>query len=225
MKKPCKVPASRGLWIAFLGPDGVGKSSVIEQLQHRLEPEFDDIILFHFRPRFRRHGAQRPAVTCPHAHRPRGALISAGKLIYWLVDCWYGYLTVIRPGKQREGLLIFDRYYPDILVDPLRYRLPQRGATFARWLATLAPQPDLYVLLDAPAETVQQRKAELPLSESHRQRIAYLKVFEGIRNKLLVNANRPVGEVAHNIGVAIRTLYPNSLLDDRQVLPTCWPLS
>lgn len=224
MRASAKPSASRGLWIAFLGPDGVGKSAVIQELQHRFEPAFDAITLFHFRPGFRSQRVDRPPVTRPHAQRPRSLLVSLGKLLYWLVDCWYGYLFVIRPGKRREGLILFDRYYPDILVDPLRYRLPERCAKFTRWLTALAPRPDLYVLLDAPAEVVQQRKSELPLVESHRQRVAYLKMFEIIRDKLLVNANRPADQVARNIFVAIHSLYPNYAFRNKRVFPFCRPL-
>jgi thymidylate kinase len=212
MKIPRKNPPSRGLWIALLGPDGVGKSAVIEQLQRQLQTGSDDVALFHFRPGFRTHGVDGPPVTRPHAQRPRSLVVSFAKLIYWLVDCWYGYLIVIRRCKQRDGLVIFDRYYPDILVDPIRYRLPARSHTFARWFTRMAPRPDLYLLLDAPAEVVQQRKSELPLPESRRQRVAYLKMFESIPSKLLVNANSPVDEVARNISVAIRSFYPDSLV-------------
>jgi thymidylate kinase len=212
MRASTKSRTGHGLWIAFLGPDGVGKSAVIQEMQRRFEPAFDTVTLFHFRPRFQKHVGEGPAVTAPHAQRPRILLVSVAKLTYWLVDCWYGYLVVIRPGKQRKGLVIFDRYYPDILVDPLRYRLPARSEKFARWLASLAPRPDLYVLLDAPAEVVQRRKSELPLAESHRQRVAYLKMFEGIRAKLLVNANCPVDEVVRAICTAFPNLYPGSLL-------------
>jgi thymidylate kinase len=102
------------------------------------------------------------------------------------------------------------------LVDPLRYRLPAQSEKFARWLVSLAPRPDLYVLLDAPAEVVQRRKSELPLAESHRQRVAYLKMLEAIRDKLLVNANCPVDEVVRTICTAFRNLYPSSPLTTSQ---------
>ena len=216
--------SSRGLWIAFLGPDGVGKSAVIQELQRQLQDAFGEVILFHFRPGFRRQAAGRPAVTCPHAQRPRGLMLSLGKLIYWLIDCWYGYLFVIRPGKQSHDLVIFDRYYPDILIDPLRYRLPRRCQRFARWVTTWAPRPDLYVLLDAPSEIVQQRKSELPLAESHRQRVAYLKMFERIDHKLLVNASYPVDEIARNIRIAVGNLYPELRLTVPESFPPCLPL-
>jgi guanylate kinase len=55
-------PSRRGLWIAFFGPDGAGKSAVIEELSGKLETSFVGITRFHFRPRFRRQGVDWPPV-------------------------------------------------------------------------------------------------------------------------------------------------------------------
>ncbi len=207
---------SRGLWVAFFGPDGVGKSTVIEQLQQQLRPAFDEIGKFHFRPGFGRRALDRIAVTDPHANLPRSALISLGKLLYWLLDCWIGYVLTVFPQRHRCGLVIYDRYYPDILVDPVRYRLPPRTARIAKGLAKLAPRPDLCVLLDAPAEVVYARKSELPLAELRRQRVTYLKMFEGMPSKLLVNANLPINEVARNVAVVICSFFTNSIHEARE---------
>ena len=105
---------------------------------------------------------QRPASSGSYRASCEGAarrLISLLKLLYWLVDCWTGYLLTICPGRHRSELIFFDRYFPDITVDPLRYRLPQSTQWFAQWLVKLAPCPDLCVLLNADWEVVQARKA------------------------------------------------------------------
>ncbi|MGA2902588.1 MAG: hypothetical protein ABSD98_02050 [Candidatus Korobacteraceae bacterium] len=208
-RRAASRPAFQGLCIAFFGPDGVGKSAVVEQVQKQLEAGFTSVSRFHFRPRFGRGSLDRTPVTDPHAQTPRSLLVSFAKLIYWLLDCWYGYLVALRPGSRRSRLVIFDRYYPDILVDPLRYRLPAASLRFARWLAALAPRPDLCVVLDAPAEVVQRRKHEVSLVESQRQRLAYLAVFQSMPVKLLVDANLPVHEVAQQVSAAVFVLLHN----------------
>ncbi len=210
-------PSARGLWIAFFGPDGVGKSAVIEQLKDQLGQAFSGTTQFHFRPMYRSHGIDRPPVTNPHGRPPRTAWVSLGKLIYWLADCWWGYLFAIRPGVRRSRLVIFDRYYPDVVVDPRRYRLPA-GMGFAPWLTTLAPRPDLCILLDAPAEVVHDRKQEVSLAESRRQRIAYLQMFRSRAGALIVNADCPIPEVARRVSVAISHLLTNSPLERREAL-------
>ena len=206
----------KGLWIAVFGPDGVGKSAVIEQLECELAPLFPEISRFHFRPRFRRTCKTRPPVTNPHAKAPRGMVVSCLKLLYWLADCWWGYVSTILPRKHCGRLILYDRFLPDLLVDPMRYRLPPNVMQSATLLLKLAPRPDLNILLDAAADVVQPRKSELSLNESRRQRIAYLKMFENLRSKLLVNAETSVPEVSQRIVVAIHNLQTERMNQSRE---------
>src|SRR5208337_1054481 len=143
-------------------------------------------------------------VTQPHGKPPRGALISIFKLLYWLADCWYGYMVTIRPARAGSRLVIFDRYLNDILIDTRRYRLPKSCRWFAKLFVSLAPCPDLYVLLDAPAEVVQQRKPEVSPAESQRQSLAYLEMFRSLPNAFIVDAACPVDEVAQQVKNLIR---------------------
>jgi thymidylate kinase len=202
--------------VAFFGPDGVGKSAVIEQVKEQLGPAFCGVRQFHFRPGFGRLPLDTTPVTDPHGQAPRGLLISLAKLVYWLLDCWYGYWIAVR--SRRRKLVMSDRYYPDILVDPRRYRLPESSLGFARWLVTLAPHPDLCVLLDAPAEVVQCRKCEVSLSESRRQRLAYVAMLHSRPHSLLVDASGSVNKVAQEVCAAILALTPNSSVQETDVL-------
>ena len=189
----------RGLWVAVFGPDGAGKSAVIKCLANELSPPFREVRQFHFRPMFRRQWKESPPATDPHAKPPRSALVSPFKLLYWLADCWYGYIFIIRPARVRSRLVLFDRYLHDVLIDPLRYRLPRSSLWSARLVVSLAPGPDIYVLLDVPAEIVQQRKAEVSPAESQRQRLAYRDMFRSLPNALVVDAAAPVDDVAGKV--------------------------
>jgi len=53
----------------------------------------------------------------------------------------------------------------------------------------LAAAGDLIILLDAPAEVLQQRKQELPPHETARQRDAYLALVRSLSNGRLVDAS------------------------------------
>src|SRR5690606_38742347 len=112
----------RGLAIALLGPDGSGKSSVVEGLVRELAPHFTGWGRMHFRPNFGRKDNTDP-VPEPHAKAPRGRVASVAKLGYYLADYWLGYAFHVVPAVARGQLLVFDRYYHDLLVDPARYRL------------------------------------------------------------------------------------------------------
>jgi thymidylate kinase len=90
--------------------------------------------------------------------------------------------------------VLFDRYYYDLLVDPIRHRY---GGPM--WLAKLTgrlyPRPDLVILLDAPAEVLHARKQEVPLEETAHQRETYLELVRSLPNGHVVDASRPIHKV------------------------------
>ncbi|MGB7555510.1 MAG: hypothetical protein WBM04_14150 [Candidatus Korobacteraceae bacterium] len=200
------------LWVAFFGPDGAGKSAAIQQLTQELSI-FPNIKRFHFRPMFTRRWQDSPPVVDPHGEPPRGFLFSIFKLLYWLADYWYGYLIVIRPAHHTSTLVVFDRYYYDVLVDPERYRLPSSTLRFAQLVARLVPSPDLCILLDVPAEILQQRKPEVTGAESQRQRLAYLQMFQSMPNAFVIDAARPLDEVTQQMKSAIFDVLVNRAND------------
>jgi len=185
--------------MAVFGPDGAGKSAVIKRVAQQLQPPFATVQQFHFRPMFRREWRDSPSVTEPHGQPPRGTLISILKLLYWLADCWYGYLVTIRPARGGLRLVIFDRYLPDILIDPQRYRLPASCRWYARGIVQMAPRPDLCIVLDVPAAILQHRKPEVSPAESQRQRLAYREMLRSLPHAFAVNAVPAVEEVTDEV--------------------------
>jgi len=117
------------------------------------------------------------------------------KLGYLLAMNWLGYLAVVRPRVSRGMLVLFDRYFPDCVVDARRYRLPQSCRRLTEAVARLVPQPDLWVVLDAPASTLQERKREVAPAESEEQRREYARLAAKLANAAVVNAARPLPEV------------------------------
>jgi thymidylate kinase len=107
----------------------------------------------------------------------------------------------------KNGIVIFDRYYHDLLIDTKRYRY--KGPL---WLVNLIgkilPKPDLVILLDAPAEILQSRKKEVPFSETQRQQNAYRSLVSRLPNGYIVNVAKPFEQVAGEIeGVIIGFLH------------------
>ena len=206
-----------GLWVAVFGPDGAGKSAAIQRLTEELSPCFPSVQRFHFRPMFALQCQDLPPVTNPHGKPPRGFFPSILKLLFWLADYCYGYVSTIRPALVNSGLILFDRYYHDVLIDPHRYRLPGSTLGFAKLLLRLVPQPDLYILLDVPAEVLQQRKPEVTCQESHRQRLAYLQMFESMPNAVIVDAACPLDNVSQQIKTVILDAIVDCTLDRNEV--------
>ncbi|MCW5605920.1 MAG: hypothetical protein KIT18_15370, partial [Burkholderiales bacterium] len=190
-----RVLRPTGLVIVVLGPDGCGKSSVIEHMLGELAPVFRRSRYFHLRPRVCVDGGVVPmVVTQPHALPARGTLASLAKLAYFLFDYFSGWLLRVWPSAIRSTLVVFDRYYHDLLVDPLRFRYGG-PVPAARWLASCIPSPDMWLLLDAPADVLQTRKSEVSADESERQRRAYLRLVNRRWNATVIDASRGIAQV------------------------------
>jgi thymidylate kinase len=188
-----------GLLVVVLGPDGCGKSAVIQQLLNTMAGGFRQTCHFHLRPRL---GLKTPAdstpVTCPHAQPARNILFSLLKVVYFWLDYSLGYWFKLRWFMARSGLVVFDRYYYDMMIDPKRFRYqgsPWLVEKIGQWI----PRPDLVILLDAPTAVLQSRKQEVPPEETERQRQAFLTLVSNLPNGYTVNASLPLPDVVRQV--------------------------
>jgi len=203
--------APAGLHVVFLGADGSGKSSVIDQVEAKLNGAFRGTSHFHLFPGlFRQSGDGRP-VTDPHRLRPRSSIVSIAKVFIWVVDYFLGYYVKVRPKLVRSNLVLFDRYFPDILVDPRRYRYGGPEA-LNRFIWNILPKPALVILLDAPVTVLHQRKQEVPWDETVRQRDAYRKLVADMPNGHIVDASQSLNDVVEDVSAIIRAHLSSRLL-------------
>lgn len=186
-----RVLRPTGLVVAVLGPDGAGKSTVIEGLRCELSQVFRRTRQFHLRPRLLRRGGPASApVTDPHGLPPRGKLASLAKLGLFVLDAWVGHALCVSPLKRRSSLVIFDRYAQDVLADPLRYRL-----STPRWLNAVllrpVPLPDLWLILDAPAPVLRGRKAEVSEAACAAQLAGYRHLLRELPHAVGIDTAQP----------------------------------
>jgi thymidylate kinase len=191
----------KGLLIACLGPEGSGKSSVIEALSERRLQPFRHVHTMNLRP-----GVMRPdtvkASSASRRRTPRGRLGTVAKLMMFVADYWLGYWLQIRARLVRATLVVSDRYFDDVLVDPRRYRM-ERPRAFARVLLRWIPRPELWLVFDIPSEVLSTRQTQLTAEEAARQRAEYRRLLRGHENVVVLDAEQPLERVVSEAERAI----------------------
>jgi thymidylate kinase len=185
-------------FIAVLGPDGSGKSELTQSLTRLLERSGGQVSNFHWRPQDPKLPGPAVVVTSPHAQKKSSLLRSIVKLLYLVWEFNVGFHFKLRPLLRSQHYVIFDRYYHDMLADPLRYRY-NGPMVLARWAARLVPQPDIWIILDAPIEVLRSRKQEVSEQETERQRLEYLLLAQRLPNSHVLDSMRPPEELAQEI--------------------------
>ncbi len=178
----------RGLVIAFIGPDGAGKSTTIAAIQEYLNRLGLNThvaylgpwggSLFHFKERlkwlnvdpyredYKAYYAgklkEKPGPLPLHKQiklTVRSAIYYPLLMIEMAARWWVRVLPRLREGR----VVLADRYIYDMLVGyksrPMDYQVGVR-----RWLCRLYPRPDFGVLLDADPEVIYARKPQLHAS-------------------------------------------------------------
>lgn len=182
-------------WFVVLGPDGSGKSSVISELEGRFARSgLFEVARFHWRPGVLGARSGAGPVTDPHRLPTRASFASALQLLFLMADWTLGYWGGLVHLRAKGQLVIYDRHFIDLLVDPRRYRY---GGPhwLPRWVARLIPAPDLLFLMDAPPDVLLQRKQEVTREEVARQRIAYRDLVSSLPNGRIVDATRELPQV------------------------------
>ena len=174
-----------GLHVVFLGPDGVGKSTVIDAVQTRLAPAF---LRTNYQS-FARGILGYRKKPSPHALPPRSLPASLIKAAWWLMCYTLGYYTSVYPTLVRGGMVINHRYLLDAIVDPRRYRY-SGPLKLLRAIWRVAPKPDIIIVLDAPADVIHARKRETTLEETIRQRDGYVALAARTPNAHVVDASQ-----------------------------------
>lgn len=192
-----------GRFVALVGPDGTGKTTVAELLTAQWAGPTTYV---HFRPALNGPLARRPSdlpdVPMPKTTDPGPRWQGWLRLVRSLGLFWLGYWRRLRPALRNDGLVVADRWGFGYAAQPaaLRFGGP---AWLGRLAVRLLPQPDLTVNLTASPAVVRARKAELSCGQigAELERWARLPISRLAH----VDAERPADEVAADIMALLRT--------------------
>jgi glycosyltransferase involved in cell wall biosynthesis len=161
-------------WIAFLGPDGSGKSSVINGVKERLAARRLGFDVIHWKPQVLRKAPDVPGgmVTDPHGKPQRGLAFSVLKMGFLVLEWGLAWPWMLRHLRAKNRILVSDRYYNDLIADPRRYRFGAPTA-WARAAFGILPKPHRVIVLAGDAAQIHARKQEVTLEELERQLAAY----------------------------------------------------
>jgi dTMP kinase len=207
-------PASPGLFIAFEGGEGSGKTTQARLIAIWLREQGFDVVTTH-EPGATKVGMRLRALLLDTAHT--GMSPQAEALMY-AADRAEHVSSVIEPALARGAVVITDRY----IDSSLAYQGTGRGLSSSdierlnRW-ATGGRVPDLTILLDMPPETGLGRRARSadrleaePLEFHRRVRAGFLALARAAPSRyLVVDATRPVGQVSQEIKDRIRGVLPD----------------
>ncbi|EKD46962.1 MAG: thymidylate kinase-like protein [uncultured bacterium] len=179
MRKIRRFVTPTGLFVVVLGPDGSGKSTLVNALLNDLQRAFRRTWRFHWRPGLLpklgggsstclQTDNSKSTAASPPKKAKYGKAVSLLRYGYYLLDFILGYWAVVYPRRAQTTLILGERWYYDVIASPERYgfNLPQWLLRFGK---LLIPLPDLTILLVADPENIHARKPELSPDEIKEQ--------------------------------------------------------
>jgi thymidylate kinase len=196
-----------GMVVLVVGPDGSGKSSLADSLGDACAGLFRRQTLVHWRPGFLPRlgalvGNQKGDPSDPHGRSLHSGIVSLAVLAYYWMDFLLGGWLKLWPQRARTGLVVLERGWWDMAVDPARYRI-NIGVGPVQWLGSLLIKPDLVLFLHAPTDVLLSRKIELPAGELERQNRAWPQILPKSVECQMIDASDSLEDV---IGKARRAI-------------------
>ena len=140
---------AKGIFIAFEGGEGTGKSTQSKLLQKWLEQEGETVVLSR-EPGGTDLGKDLRKILLGHE---TGIISPRAEALLYAADRAHHVFSVIRPGLNRGDVVITDRYFDSSAAYQGAGRVlnPSEVARISRW-ATESLYPTLTILIDVPAE-------------------------------------------------------------------------
>lgn len=167
------LSSSAAVRVGFTGPDGAGKTTVIEFLQKEISTVFGKATeYYHFRPYLipnlgevaHSSGIKKEVdkeYDKPHRSTKKGMLNSFVRLCYYTLDYIIGFWVEVKPHCRLTKFVIFDRYFTDIISDSRRSSIHLNPQFLYYWGKVFIPKMNYNILLTADRDIILARKQEL----------------------------------------------------------------
>jgi dTMP kinase len=194
---------TQGIFIAFEGGEGTGKSTQSKLLAQWLEQEGESVVLTR-EPGGTDLGKDLRKILLGHE---TGAISPRAEALLYAADRAHHVYSVIRPALDRGDVVITDRYFDSSAAYQGAGRIlnPAEVARISRW-ATESLYPTLTILIDVPAEIglgrLQSRdRLEAESNDFHeRVRQEYLQIaMMDPERYFVVDGTQPVNEIHRQI--------------------------
>lgn len=203
-------PPTNGIFIAFEGGEGSGKSTQAKLLKGWFEEEGKSVTLTR-EPGGSTLGNDLRKILLANK---TGDISPRAEALLFAADRAHHVYSVIRPALERGDVVITDRYFDSSIAYQGAGRIlaPNEVARISRW-ATESLYPTLTIILDQPADIGLKRKKEADRLESEsiefhnriRQEYLQLAALDPERY-LVIDARRPIKEIHLEIAARIQDL-------------------
>jgi len=174
-----------GIAITIIGPDGAGKTTLAEGLRERLP----------FPSRYVYMGVWREYPWDRWIRFVPGArlIMRMGRLLYRTAQARY--------HRTRGRIVLLDRFTYDVLLPSAN--LDNRGRITAWLVRRVCTEPELVIVLNAPASLMWERKHEQGVDELERRRRTYLQIAETRDFSVVIDARQTIEQVRDEAEQAI----------------------
>lgn len=214
----------KGKLIAFVGPDGSGKTTIIERVSEYLRPYFCNVKTYHMRyeifPELKTGfglssmkgtlGKTEEDQASQNQRKKKSKKRSLVSIVAsWIVVIYYTLEFMVGNViadhyKRKKELIMYDRYYYDHFLQPTTRDLIY---PFRKILLRLVKKPDLVVHLNADPNVVYARKQELKPKEIEAQNQYIERILHDVDTAITINTSvKDIDEISKEVFCACKKL-------------------